>query len=161
MTMSRDPISTQIRATLGAAFEQIRLARAAELARSSRLLEAAAILAPDGRLPENPQGLDMLARIAVRLQDFDTAQCCWRNASQMEPGNPAYAECLGELQLARRKERLRRKVVVGLSTVATIGGLLAAGYILWKQIAGPRESTPISRPAPTLSLPQKTAPAKS
>jgi len=87
-------------------FAQIRLARATELAESGRLLEAEAVLAQNGELPDNASELDLLARIAARQARFDEARRRWNVAIQIEPGNEIYRRCLESLTPARRIVRL-------------------------------------------------------
>jgi hypothetical protein len=160
MKMTRHQLADQVRTTLEEAFDQIRLARAAELARSRRFLEAAALLAPGGQLPGGIRNLDMMARIAVGLQDFQTARSCWQHASQMEPENPVYPEYLRELEWARQKTELRHKVVIGLSA-AFIGAVLAAsGFLLWQEVAGSGESWLTRHPVSSSSLHQNAAPSR-
>ena len=59
----------------------MRFARAAELARSLRYLEATMVLSPNGRLPIEPGELDLLARIAPQQKQFDQAGRLWEVAS--------------------------------------------------------------------------------
>jgi tetratricopeptide (TPR) repeat protein len=97
---------TGTRDALQNCFAQIRLARAAELAQSGRLLEAEAVLAKNGELPHNASELDLLARIAARQGRFDEARRRWNAAIQIEPGNEIFRQCLEHLTPARRIIRL-------------------------------------------------------
>jgi len=67
----------QTRSIIKECFEQMRFARAAELARSRRYLEATMVLSPNGRLPIEPRELDLLARIAAQQKQFDQAGRLW------------------------------------------------------------------------------------
>ena len=95
-------LPTETQTALQNCFAQIRLARATELAHSGRLLEAEAVLAQNGELPQNASELDLLARIAARQGRFDEARRRWNAAIQLEPGNETYGQCLGHLTPARR-----------------------------------------------------------
>jgi tetratricopeptide (TPR) repeat protein len=95
-----------MRAALQDCFARIRLARATELAQSGRLLEAEAVLAQNGELPHSATELDLLARIAARQGRFDEARRRWDTATQIEPGNEIYRQCLEHLTPARRIARL-------------------------------------------------------
>jgi hypothetical protein len=81
---------------------QIRLARATELALSSRFLEVEAILSPQGGLTNDPCELDLLARIAAKQEQFGKACSLWEAALLKVPSNEEYSQCL---QLARKWER--------------------------------------------------------
>jgi tetratricopeptide (TPR) repeat protein len=98
------PVETQL--ALQDSFDQIRLARATELAQSGRLLEAEAVLARNGELPPKAKELDLLARIAARQGHFDEARRRWNAAIKIEPGNEMYRRCLENLTPARRIARL-------------------------------------------------------
>ena len=74
--------------------EHIRFARAAELARIGRYLEAEGILSPKGLMPETSRELDLLARIATLQKQFSRAEMFWQAALQKSPENEDYIECL-------------------------------------------------------------------
>ena len=106
--MNENPqlLPAETRDALQNCFDQIRLARAPELAQSGRLLEAEAVLVRDGELPNNARELDLLARIAARQGRFDEARRRWNAAIQIEPGHETYRQCLEHLTPARRIVRL-------------------------------------------------------
>ena len=79
--------------------QQIRLARATELAQSGRFAEAEAILCPNGGLPGNAPELDLLARIKFHKGKPREARPLWEAALQKDPNNPGYQECLDRLPL--------------------------------------------------------------
>jgi hypothetical protein len=85
------------RAALDECFDQIRFARATELARSGRYLEAEALLSPNGQPSTTPRDLDLLARIAVLQGRTSDARRLWEAAVQRAPENPTYPECLHRL----------------------------------------------------------------
>ncbi len=152
-------LARQIQSTLEEAFDQIRFSRAAELARSQRYLEAAALLAPGGRLPTSTTNLDMLARIAVGMEDFQTAEKCWQHAAQIEPENPIYREYLHELESVQRQARLRHNVILSLS-LAILGALLTLlGFLLWHELRSVA-SWPALHGVSSTSSTSKPAPAK-
>lgn len=72
----------------------IRYAQATELTRTGRYLEAEALLAPKGRIPESARDLDLLARIATLQKQFDRAERFWESALQKAPGNLDYTKLL-------------------------------------------------------------------
>src|SRR5947208_1678589 len=71
---SLDEAKKLVRAALKDYSEQLRFARAAELARSRRYLEAEGLLAPKGRVSADPQDLDLLARIAAQQRQYARAR---------------------------------------------------------------------------------------
>jgi hypothetical protein len=74
--------------------EQVRFARAAELARTGNYLEAEAVLAPKGIMPESARELDLLARVVTLQNQFSRAEKIWDVASRKSPGNQDYIEYL-------------------------------------------------------------------
>ena len=60
---------------------------ASTLASVGRLDDAQSILCPGGQLPSSPQGLDLLARIALQTGNVEEARNYWQAALQ---ANPAY-----------------------------------------------------------------------
>ncbi len=99
-------LPVEARIALQNCFAQIRLARATELARSGRLLEAEAALLDKDNLPKNTCDLDLLARIAARQGRFEEARHRWKAALQIEPGNETYRLCIQGLTPGTRIVRL-------------------------------------------------------
>jgi tetratricopeptide (TPR) repeat protein len=85
------------RAAVDACFDQFRFARAADLARSGRYLEAQGLLSTNGHHSDAPRDLDLLARIAVHQGRISDARRLWEAALQKDPQNPDYNECLQRL----------------------------------------------------------------
>ena len=85
-----DHTTEAIKGILAECFHDMRLARATDLARTRRYLEAKTLLAPAGRLPTDPRALDLLARIAANQRRFLEAEQLWNDASKISPGNEAY-----------------------------------------------------------------------
>ncbi len=88
--------------TIDECLDRIRYARAAELARTGNYLEAQALLAPNGHIPQSPRELDLLARIAAHEDRVSEARRLWEAALQHEPDNPDYHECLRRLRALPR-----------------------------------------------------------
>ena len=106
--------------------DRTKLARASELARDGRLLEAEGILCQGKGLPESVEELDLLARIHVRQGRFDDARRRWRDAGKLD-GSPSHAECIEILDRwleYRHRVVLWRLKLVGC-TVATAGAIFA------------------------------------
>lgn len=118
----------EARTALEKCFAQIRLARATELAQSKRLLEAEAILLLNGKLPDDPRELDLLARIAAQQEQFSKARSLWEVALQKSPADEEYVRCV---ELARKKERiyeLTDKVLIYVVCVIVVFSIAAIVY---------------------------------
>jgi type VI secretion system protein ImpK len=85
-----DHTAVVIKGVLSECFNDMRLARATDLARTRRYLEAKTLLTPAGRPPTDPRELDLLARIAANQRRFLEAEQLWNEASKISPGNEAY-----------------------------------------------------------------------
>lgn len=90
---------------------ETRIARAAELALSNRLLQAEALLAPNGTLPRTWQEMDMLARIHVKQGRLSDALRRWHDASKLSNLERFKSELLalsdyGEVTYVRQKRIL-------------------------------------------------------
>ena len=111
-------------------FDEIRLARATEMAQSERFADAEAVLMENGRLPETARELDLLARMAARQGRFAKARELWTKASQLEPQNPAYQQCIKSLTVGRQLARIiaahegKLWNLLIVAVVVFIGGLL-------------------------------------
>jgi len=97
MTTDREEWRSATRATIDEYVDQVRFARAAQLAQSEKYLEAEGILCANGHLPESPRELDLLARIAVRQGRSAQARRLWEAALSRAPQNEIYQECLARL----------------------------------------------------------------
>ena len=110
--------AAQTRDTLTDYFDQIRYARAADLARSGRYVEAEALLSPKGEFPSSPKEIDLLARIAARQRDYDRAEELWKRAIAMTPGRESFPETLAALERVRGQKEVqrqfRRELIKGL-----------------------------------------------
>jgi hypothetical protein len=120
-----DHTISEVRGILSECFQEMRLARATELACSRRYLEATALLTPQGRLPADAKELDLLARIAAQQRRFVDAERLWNDASRVAPENTTYRET------ATRAARARQNWIQIKQTVfAVVVALVLAGIIL-------------------------------
>ena len=103
----------------------VRLARAVELALSNRLLEAEILIAPGGITPNDPNEMDLLARIRVRQGRFAEALKLWQQVLRL-PSHKAQAEARIEslISYAEAELKFRKLILVVLS--AAWGPRLAA-----------------------------------
>jgi hypothetical protein len=148
-------------------FRQIRFARAAELARSRRYMEATIVLSPNGGLPVEPRELDLLARIAAQQKKFDQAILLWKAALQCSAGHETYERAIRRAVAAKRTHELRRMIVVNL-IMAVVAAMLVVVllHLLPRPSPAPKnqlkqsEAAAIHSPAPeaTASQPVSTPP---
>src|SRR5437773_11900038 len=89
--------SAQTRDAVEECFDQVRFARATDLARSGRYLEAQGLLTHNGLLPETARDLDLLARIAALNRQWAAAGEFWMAALRKDPENQEYQRCLEAL----------------------------------------------------------------
>jgi tetratricopeptide (TPR) repeat protein len=136
---SRARATQQLRDTLKEYFEQIRLARAAELARSGRYLEAERLFFPIGRESLDLREIDLLARISAQQRQYERARDLWEYALQRAPENADYKRAI---QNTREAERFyvifRRVVIIGLFLV--ISAVLAIRVYHHSQTSSPAQS---------------------
>jgi hypothetical protein len=118
-------------------FRQIRFARAAELARSRRYMEATVVLSPEGRLPIEARELDLLARIAAQQKQFDRAIVFWKAALQRSPGNETYGRAIQQAEAAKRRQKIQTRIAVNLvmGVVAVLLLLLLLHLLPWPSTA--------------------------
>ena len=112
---SQEKATLQLHDALKECFEQIRFARAAELARSGCYLQAEGLLSPNGRESSDPKELDLLARIAAQQRQYGLARRRWETALQQSPDNAAYKraiECAKEAE--HFQTMLRKGAIVAL-----------------------------------------------
>src|ERR1039458_8662088 len=120
-----DHTITAVRGILSGCFQEMRLARATDLARSRRYLEATALLTPQGRLPADAKELDLLARIAAQQRRFADAERLWNDASRVAPETTAYREA------ASRAARAQKNwIQIKQTFFAVVVALVLAGIIL-------------------------------
>jgi hypothetical protein len=105
----------------------MRLARATELARSRRYLEASALLTPQGQLPADVRELDLLARIAANQRHFLEAEQLWNTASNVSPGNETYRLAARRAAKARYAwSQLKQSVFAVVISLVLAAGILVA-----------------------------------
>jgi|688.fasta_scaffold224571_2 hypothetical protein len=100
--------------------DRMKLARASELARDGRLLEAEGVLCQGKGLPQSVDELDLLARIHVRQGRYEDARRRWRDAAKLD-GGQSHDGCIEALD---GWLEYRHKVVLWRLTLA--GWLIAA-----------------------------------
>lgn len=122
-----DPLdkgTQRLRDALREFFEQMRFARAAELARSGRYLEAEGLLSPNGWESSDPKELDLLARISAQQGRYGRARRLWEAALQRCPGNADYQRAIERARNAERLQAIFQKgamlALLGLATAALI-----------------------------------------
>jgi tetratricopeptide (TPR) repeat protein len=120
----------ETRAALDECFNQIRFARAADLARSGRHPEAEGLLSTNGHLPEAARDLDLLARIAAHQGRRSDAHRLWEIALQKDPQNPDYNECLQRLGDLPRIRISFDTVIECLVWTANAFGIATLLYVL-------------------------------
>lgn len=105
--------------------ERMKLARASELARDGRLLEAEGILCQGKGLPQSVEELDMLARIYVRQGRYEEAKRRWRDAAKLDDSH-AHNECIEvlDLWLEHRHKILLRWVKLAGYFILAIGAMV-------------------------------------
>lgn len=113
-----------VRGILSGCFQEIRLARATELARSRRYLEATALLTPQGRLPSDHKELDLLARIAAQQRRFAEAERLWNDASKAAPQNLAYREGATLAARARTNWLQIKQTVLAVAAALALAGII-------------------------------------
>ena len=142
-------------------FAEIRFARATELAQSGRFLEAEGLLNQNGELPDNPDELDLLARIAGQRGQFDKARRYWTIAQQRGLNNPTYESGIRGIQQVQDAAANRKKVTtISLATAAVFAGI-AIIVLFWpsKQLPLPKAPSPQVQPALTqLQKPEPSVP---
>lgn len=120
----QEKATIQLHGALKECFDQIRFARAAELARSRRYLEAEGLLSPNGRDSSDPKELDLLARISAQQRRYGRARRLWETALQQSPGNAAYERAIERTKDAERFQAMLQKaamiVLVALVMAAVV-----------------------------------------
>ena len=116
---TNETAATQVKEALKEFFDQVRFARAVELAHARRYLEAEGLLSPNGREPTEPKELDLLARIAAQQGQYERSRRLWETALQQSPNDPAYKRAI---ERTREAECFRAK----LQKVAMVATLMLA-----------------------------------
>jgi len=115
----------QLHDMLKECFVQIRFARAAELARSGRFLEAEGLLSPNGRESSDPKELDLLARIYAQQRRYRRARRLWELALKRSPGNAGFERAIKRTRDAERFQAILRKGAI----IALLGLAVTALFI--------------------------------
>jgi hypothetical protein len=104
--------------------DRTKLARASELARDGRLLEAEGMLYQGP--PQSVDELDLLARIHVRQGRFEDARRRWKDAAKLD-GSHTHDECIELLDrwLEYRHRMVLWRLKLACCTAATAGAIIA------------------------------------
>jgi len=142
---------SQLHETLENYFRALRFARATEMARCGRFLEAEGLLSPDGRESSDPKELDLLARIAAQQQKYDRARRLWEQALQRSSDHALY-----ERSIERTKEAkvLRERAQIGMIIATAVLATVVAVFLTYTFIYRPRAEKDDEKP------PHSTAEAK-
>jgi hypothetical protein len=151
----------QLRDTLKECFEQMRFARAAELARSRRYLEAEGLLAPNGRESSAPRDLDLLARISAQQRQYERARRLWETALQQSPGNADYERAIECTKDAERFQAMLRKcAMIALVCLAVAASVIGARKFFHRPfpssvVEGKKQASSLpATPQPAVATPQ-------
>ena len=129
MNEQDNQLSAQTRVALEKCLAQIRLVRATELAQSRLFLEAERLMTPDGKLPDDPHELDLLARIAAKQKQFAKARRLWEAALQKSPENEDYSECLERVRKWEHASGLFDSVLIYVVWFVVIFSIAAIVYV--------------------------------
>ena len=132
----------QLRDVLKDFFDQVRVARATELAGAKHYLEAESLLMPNGQWPLEPSELDLLGRISAQQRQYERARSFWESALQHAPGNMEYIRAIDRTIEAKRRQMLFRK---GERIVLLIFVLAALFTIIWLGVRSIKSKTAFSR----------------
>jgi type VI secretion system protein ImpK len=128
MGSEQEQMARQTQAVLDECFDQIRFARATELARAGRYAEAESLLSPNGQPAEMPRDLDLLARMAAQQGRYADARRFWEAALKIEPENNAYILCLEHLEQAKQGAKSGDPLPNYLIVAAIVFGLAVLVY---------------------------------
>ncbi|MBI5382212.1 MAG: hypothetical protein HZA31_09965 [Opitutae bacterium] len=128
----------------------LRLAKAHDLVRRGHHKAARALVAPDGRPPENDTELHALAAIATHAGDYTEALSLWQLLRQRQPRHPEAARMIAAIECWQTRPSWYRYVP---ASAAALAGLLLC-VILYVSLS----STP-TRPAAINATSPRTAPA--
>ena len=136
---------------------------AASLAGAGRLEDAQSILCANGQLPSTPQGLDLLARIALQTGNVEEARKYWQAALQTNPGYQPARKAVDSLSSPWFAFAAAKRFTVLAMGSITVGfavvGLLALFRPLTQATAQPqpmvRTRTPLVTPRPLPADPPK------
>lgn len=151
---SPETAALQLRTTLTECFEQMRFARAAELARSRRFLEAEALLAPKGRVSADLKTLDLLARISAQQGQYARARELWSAALEQAPGNAEYEraiECTREAELSQAA--WQRGILIFLATLLLGSSCVSAWMYFRESSSHAKKQTEAKEPAKVTATP--------
>lgn len=116
--------------------EHLRLACASELASCNRLLEAEALLCPEGVALAGAAELDVLARINVKQCRFADAKKRWEQAiSRSGDRRAEFEQCLKVLETYSAQWRKRRMIMWWVTPAILTFWLIVGAWVLVKRAA--------------------------
>lgn len=116
--------------------ERLRLARAAELASCNRLLEAEALLCPEGVASASADELNVLARINVKQCRFADAKKRWEQAiSRSVDRRAEFEQCLKALDTYSAQWLKRRTIIWWVSLAVLTVWLIISVWVLVRRAA--------------------------
>ena len=114
--------------------DQVRFARAVELAHSRRYLEAEGLLSPNGRESSEPKELDLLARIAAQQKQYARARRLWESALTQSPENADYKRAIERTREAEQfQAKMHKLAMLALVTLAVVFAFLAVRNLFLRQ----------------------------
>ncbi len=122
--------------------ERLRLARAADLASSNRLLEAEALICKKNGRDASARELDLLARIHVKQGRLDSAKRRWEDALSLVQDRAPTEKCLRILE-SYAQQLFRRRVRLWWLTIALLVGTLVLCIVVQFVYASSLESDSI------------------
>jgi hypothetical protein len=148
-------MDSQLQDAVKECFEQIRFARAAELARSRRYLEAEGLLSPNGRESSDPKDLDLLARISAQQRRYGRARRLWEAALKESPGNADYARAIERAKNAERFQAMLQTAAIIALVLAVIASVIVVwNFSLLRSPSQPHSVHPPVTQQPPLAPPQ-------
>ena len=150
-----DNTISAVRGILSECFQEMRLARATELARSRRYLEATALLTPQGRLPADAKELDLLARIAAQQRRFADAERLWNDASKAASENTVYRNAAARAARARQNWIRFKQTIFAVFVVLVLAGIILATISVVSDRSHRPTSTTAGSATPVRPVPSK------
>jgi hypothetical protein len=139
--------------------------RAAELAQSRRFVEAEELLSPDGKLPNSPRDLDLLARIAVHNRRFSQARSLWEQILKSDPTNEAARGALARLDSSWIAISLMKPIALVIGAIVVLGFCVVGLFSTFssaqhRKSLSPESTTVRVLSPPPLQQPREQSPAR-
>ena len=149
---------SQLHQTLENHFKELRFARAAELARSGRFLEAEGLLSLGGQESSDPKELDLLARMAALQHQYDRARHLWGRALQKSSDPAPYKR---SIECTKEEESRRAKIRIGAMAaivVLSVGLAILATQTFLHNPPGSEKDRDVRQPPAEAKLPAPNQP---